>query len=327
MRKKWICGILLLCLACGCGAGTEDETEEKTTFAENRIKIGFSQPDIKGAWRVAQLEDIQREAEDRGYELMAASAEEDAGKQAEDIERMLNEGCEGILVSPVDTDKISETLELCAERHVPVFLIDRMANAEAGRDYVTAILSDLAGEGEQIAYWASEKLRDMGVSQVKAVEITGKVGGSDTRDRAMGFRRGAEALGNIEIAASQSGEFSRAEAAEVMKDIIIATDGDFDLVFCHNDEMALGAYISLENAGMEVGREVLLCSIDGQEEAFEAILAGKLSCTVTCSPLFGKSVFDTFEKYRNGEEVPARIINEDILIDSENVWENMELAF
>lgn len=320
-------GMISLIFLCGCGPGKKEETKESAAKESGNRKIGFSQPDLKGSWRVAQLEDLCKEAKRRGYELVSASAENDADRQAADIREMVENGCGLILVSAVDTEKIRETLDFCKEKNVPVFLIDRVANAKAGEDYVTAILSDLAGEGKQIALWAAGQLHGMGVERIRAVEITGIVGGSDTRDRSKGFREGAEEAGGIEIIASQSGEFSRTVTSEVMKNLIISSGQNFQLVFCHNDEMALGAYMALENAGIQVGRDVLLCSIDGQQEAFEAILAGKLSCTVTCSPLFGTVVFDTMDRYLRGEEIPPMITNEDTLIDADNIRNHMDKAF
>ena len=137
----------------------------------------------------------------------------------------------------------------------------------------------------------------MGEEEVKIVEITGVVGGSDVRDRAQGLRNVVEQYDNMEIVASQSGEWSRATAQEVTENIIQSTGGDFNVVYCHNDEMALGVVLALKAAGMNPGTDVKIVAIDGQAEAVEAIIAGEMNAIATCSPRFGPAAFDAMESY------------------------------
>ncbi len=71
--------------------------------------------------------------------------------------------------------------------------------------------------------------------------------------------------------------------------------------------MALGAIQAIEEAGKRAGTDIVIVSIDGVHDAFQAILDGKLNCTVECNPLIGPQVFDAVEKYLAGEELPKRI--------------------
>ena len=65
--------------------------------------------------------------------------------------------------------------------------------------------------------------------------------------------------------------------------------------------MALGAIQALEEAGIKPGKDVLIVSIDGVRGAFEAMIAGKLNCTVECNPLIGPQLFDAVEQLRAGK--------------------------
>jgi ABC-type sugar transport system substrate-binding protein len=82
--------------------------------------------------------------------------------------------------------------------------------------------------------------------------------------------------------------------------------------------MALGAIAALEAAGKVPGKDVIVVSIDGEKDALQAIIDGKLGASVECNPRFGPSAFDTFEKYAKGESIPTNIINPDNFYDISN---------
>ena len=112
-----------------------------------------------------------------------------------------------------------------------------------------------------------------------------------------------------------------------MENIIQSTGGEFDVVYCHNDEMALGVVLALKAAGIKPGEDVKIVAIDGQAEAIEGIIAGEINCIATCSPRFGPAAFDALEKYQAGEELPEKIINTETLITAENAEEKLEYGF
>ena len=70
--------------------------------------------------------------------------------------------------------------------------------------------------------------------------------------------------------------------------------------------MALGAIQAIEDAGKKPGTDIVVVSVDGVKSAFEAIVAGKMNCTVECSPLLGPSVFDAVDKALKGETLPKK---------------------
>jgi len=93
---------------------------------------------------------------------------------------------------------------------------------------------------------------------------------------------------------------------------------NFDVVYAHNDDMALGAIQAIEEAGLKPGTDVIMVSIDGLKEAIQAIIDGKLNCSVECNPLFGPPAFDIVEKVLAGETVAKKTYNKDQLFDKEN---------
>ena len=90
----------------------------------------------------------------------------------------------------------------------------------------------------------------------------------------------------MKIIMSQSGDFTRAKGKEVMEAFLKAPNAkDINLLFAHNDDMALGAIQAMEEAGIKPGVDIKIVSIDGVKGAFEAMKDGKLNVTVECNPL------------------------------------------
>lgn len=113
-----------------------------------------------------------------------------------------------------------------------------------------------------------------------------------------------------------------------MENIIQSTGGEFDVVYCHNDEMALGVVLALKAAGIKPGEDVKIVAIDGQAEAIEGIIAGEINCIATCKFRdLARQIFDALEKYQAGEELPEKIINTETLITAENAEEQLEYGF
>ena len=293
---------------------------EETEMNAN-IKVGFSELDIDGAWRICQTDSMQAEADARGYDYVMTNAEYDTEKQVADVEDLIAQGCNFLFIAPIDMDAIVPALDAAKEAEIPVILLDREATGTWGEDWLTTIIADYVQQGEMCGEWIVEN-NNMD-EELKIVEITGVQGGSDVRDRAQGLRNITDQYDNIEIVSSQSGEWSRTTAQEVTENIIQATGGDFDVVYCHNDEMALGVVLALKAAGIEPGKDVQIVAIDGQAEAIEGIIAGEINCIATCSPRFGEAM----ESYLAGEELPEKIINEETLITAENAEEQLEFGF
>jgi galactofuranose transport system substrate-binding protein len=91
-----------------------------------------------------------------------------------------------------------------------------------------------------------------------------------------------------------------------------------NVIYAHNDEMAIGAIAALEAAGKVPGKDVLVLSIDGGYEAVKLVVDGKIAYVVECNPKFGPKAFETMTKYAAGEKIPAKLINPDREFSPEN---------
>src|SRR5438270_500222 len=82
---------------------------------------------------------------------------------------------------------------------------------------------------------------------------------------------------------------------KALRAFVKAEGKTINAVYAHNDDMALGAIQAIEEAGLQPGKDVMVVSIDGIKPAFEAMVNGKLNCTVECNPLLGPAAFDAVQ--------------------------------
>jgi simple sugar transport system substrate-binding protein len=140
------------------------------------------------------------------------------------------------------------------------------------------------------------------------VELQGTPGSAPALDRKRGFQEGLAKFPDLKIIKSQSGDFTRSKGKEVMEAFLKADGKNIQAVYAHNDDMALGAIQAIEEAGIKPGTDIVVVSIDGVKGAFEAMVAGKLNCTVECNPLLGPAAFDAVTALRSGKTVPKKTI-------------------
>lgn len=207
------------------------------------------------------------------------------------------------------------------EAGIPVILVDRAIDGEAGKYFTTSIRSDFVWEGEQCAKALEAALPDGG----NIVIINGGYDSSTSTDRQDGFVNTLDSS-KYKLVAEQDGQWLMDKAQAVMENILQAQGGEnINAVYCVTDDMAQGAMKAIEAAGLTPGKDILILGIDGTKAAFKDIEAGRQLASCTCSPYFGPIVVETIGKIANGEAVPENITNEDTLYTKDNV--QVDLGF
>jgi simple sugar transport system substrate-binding protein len=182
--------------------------------------------------------------------------------------------------------------------------------------YVTFIGSDFVEEGRRAAACLARHTN----GKATIAELQGTPGSAPALDRKRGFEEALAAYPDMHIIKSQSGNFERAKGKEVFESFLRSSDGPrITALYAHNDDMALGALQAIEAAGKVPGRDVVVVSIDGVRDAFQAMLDGKLACSVECNPLLGPQLFDVIAKLRKGASVPRRILTEEGVFEQSQV--------
>ena len=272
------------------------------------ITVGFSQIGAESAWRVANTESIQSEAEKRpNIKLIFSDAQQKQENQIKAIRNFIAQGVDIIAFSPVVETGFEAVLQEAKEAGIPVILTDRAVDVNDDSLWVTFMGSDFVEEGRRAARWLIEN----GYTDAKIAELQGTVGSAPAIDRKKGFEEVIADHPGMVIIKSQSGNFTRSGGKEIMEAFLKTEGKNINVLFAHNDDMAIGAIQAIEEYGLAPGKDIIIVSIDAVRGAFEAMIEGKLNCTVECSPLLGPQLFDAVEAIAKGESVPKRIVTEE----------------
>lgn len=291
----------------------------------DKLVVAFSQMEMNNAWRVAETNSIRTEAEKRGIELIYTDAQGDTAKQVSDVEDIIARKPDVILLAPREYEGLAPALAAAKEAGIPLVLIDRDAQGEAGVDYKTLISADFIWEGQQCAQVLVKRFGTE--REVNVVQVTGTPGSSVAIDRQKGFEDELAKYPNFKIISTQNGEFTRSIAQKTMENVIQSQGGKINAVYGHDDECAIGAVQALKAAGLKPGADIAIVGVGGFKDAALSIQAGEMDATVLCSPFFGPTAFDTCEKIAAGETLPTFIQNPGRVIDKSNVDEYMPDAF
>ncbi|AVS99444.1 LacI family transcriptional regulator [Paracidovorax avenae] len=279
-------------------------------WAQKPIVLGFSQVGAESEWRTANTESIKSAAKDAGIELKFSDAQQKQENQIKAIRSFIAQRVDVIAFSPVVESGWEPVLREAKAAKIPVVLTDRAVNTKDTSLYVTFMGSDFVEEGRKAGRWLVEKMKDS-KGDVNIVELQGTVGSAPAIDRKKGFEEVVKADPKFKIIRSQTGDFTRAKGKEVMEAFLKAEGKKINVLYAHNDDMAIGAIQAIEEAGMKPGKDIIIISIDAVKGAFEAMMAGKLNVTVECSPLLGPQLMAAVKDIKAGKTVPKRIVTEE----------------
>lgn len=298
--------ILTLALACApLGA-----LLPASAWAQKPLVMGFSQVGAESEWRTANTESIKSAAKEAGIELKFSDAQQKQENQIKAIRSFIAQKVDVIAFSPVVESGWEPVLREAKAAKIPVILTDRAVNVKDTSLYVTFIGSDFVEEGRKAGRWLVEKMKNE-KGTVNIVELQGTVGSAPAIDRKKGFEEIIKADPKFKIIRSQTGDFTRAKGKEVMEAFLKAEGKKINVLYAHNDDMAIGAIQAIEEAGLKPAKDIVIISIDAVKGAFEAMIAGKLNVSVECSPLLGPQLMAAAKDIKAGKPVQKRIVTEE----------------
>lgn len=238
--------------------------------------IGVSQSNLGEPWRIKMNEDIMAEAKKHeGLKVIFTDAAQNSQKQVEDIRSLIAMGIDLLIVSPNEseplTDIVSETYE-----QMPVIVLDRSINSP---DYTLFIGADnyLIGQkaGAYVANVAHGK-------PLRILEIEGLPGSTPAHERSSGFNDYIGDHDNLTVVHTITADWLRDKAEDLVAEkLLLKTLPSFDLVYAHNDPMALGAYKAATAAGLHDKTYIGIDALTGPEGGITLVEEGILNCTFT----------------------------------------------
>ncbi|MFB9760751.1 ABC transporter substrate-binding protein [Ectobacillus funiculus] len=304
-------------LLAGCAAGNKSASSDASSGGKDgKIIVGFSQVGAESEWRTANTKSIKDSAEaDSQIELKFSDAQQKQENQIKAIRSFIAQKVDVIAFSPVVQTGFDTVLQEAKAANIPVILTDRAVDADPSL-YKTMIGSDFVEEGRKAAKWMLDNVKTD--KPVNIVELQGTVGSAPAIDRKAGFEEVIKDHANYKIIKSQTGDFTRAKGKEVMEAFLKSDGKNINVVYAHNDDMAIGAIQAIEEYGLKPGKDITIISIDGVKGAFEAMMDGKLNASIECNPLLGEQLMQAIKDVKAGKEVPKWIKTEEGIFDTTN---------
>ncbi|WP_338854692.1 ribose ABC transporter substrate-binding protein RbsB [Clostridium perfringens] len=288
-KKIFSVGLMLMMLMTsfiGCGR-------------DNKPKIGMVVSTLNNPFFVNMKDGAEKEAEKLGYDLVVLDSQNDPAKERANVEDLVQLGVIALLINPTDSDAVVKTVEVANKSNIPVITLDRQAN---GGKITSHIASDNIKGGEMAAEYVLDKFKDE-KGPINVVEIQGIPGASATRDRGEGFHNIMDKNDKFNFISIQAADFDRQKGLQVMENIIQANP-NIQVVFAHNDEMALGAVKAIKASGINA----LVIGFDGNDDAKDSIDANEMAATIAQQPdLIGALGVELANKIYNGESIKDKI--------------------
>ena len=288
-KKIFSVGLMLMMLMTsfiGCGR-------------DNKPKIGMVLSTLNNPFFVNMKDGAEKEAEKLGYDLVVLDSQNDPAKERANVEDLVQLGVIALLINPTDSDAVVKTVEVANKSNIPVITLDRQAN---GGKITSHIASDNIKGGEMAAEYVLDKFKDE-KGPINVVEIQGIPGASATRDRGEGFHNIMDKNDKFNFISIQAADFDRQKGLQVMENIIQANP-NIQVVFAHNDEMALGAVKAIKASGINA----LVIGFDGNDDAKDSIDANEMTATIAQQPdLIGALGVELTNKIYKGESIKDKI--------------------
>ena len=321
MFKKTVVTAIAVAVAFGataCGGSDGDGGGGSASGGgDGTITMGFSQVGAESGWRSANTASIQDSAEAAGIELQFSDAQGEQENQISAIRSFIQQRVDVIAFSPVVETGWDSVLLEAQRAGIPVILTDRAVDSEDESLYETFLGSDFVEEGKKAGEWAVE---NWGSQPTFVAELEGTTGAAPAIDRQEGFAEAIEGTDNIEVVASQSGDFTRAGGREVME-ALLNSNPEINAVYAHNDDMALGAIEAIEAAGKTPGTDIQIISVDAVRDGMQALADGKINFIGECNPLLGEQLMELAEAVVAGDEVERRVVTEETTFTQEQAIE------
>jgi galactofuranose transport system substrate-binding protein len=284
------------------------------SLSAKTLTVGFAQTGAESAWRTANTDSLRNEAEKRGINLKFVDGQGKQENQIRAVRSFIAQRVDAILIAPIVETGWEPILRDAKRAKIPVILMDRTVKVSDDSLFACFVGSDFAEEGRMAADWLAKHTSGKG----RILELQGTPGSAPANERRRAFAEAIAKYPELKVIDSQSGDFRRSGGKEVMEAFLKKHGRNFEIVYAHNDDMALGAVQAIEEAGLKPGKDITIVSIDAIKEAIQAVIDGKINCTVECNPLFGPKVYDLVAKVVAGEKVPRVQYNKDELFDITN---------
>lgn len=306
-KKTFMWLLLSLLVLTGCGSSRPVQTEEIENEDAGKIVVGFSQLGAESDWRSANTASMKEAFGDgTGYSLVFKDGQQKQTNQITAIRTFIQQDVDYIVLAPVMESGWDSVLTEAKQADIPVILVDRMVDVADRSLYSCWVGSDFELEGKKVCEWLHQYTLAKGIApeDLHIVDLQGTLGSTAQLGRSRGLNEAALEHG-WDIVAIKDADFTQEKGREVMAQLLREYH-NINVVYCENDNEAIGAIKAIEAAGLKAGAdiengEIMVLSFDGiNEEALSYMAQGKIACIGECNPHHGPRVEALIQSIEDG---------------------------
>ena len=293
-------------LLTGCSTGSATGGSDKVAAIIKGLDNPFFQTMQNG---------IETQASTDGVDVtvQAATGNDDTTGQADKLSSLAGQDYGCFIVNPISGTNLVQALVPVSQAGKTIVNIDSPIDADAaktaGVTVNTYIGTDNVDAGNKAGVFVASK-----IAAGSSVAVIGGISGNVTSAaRIDGFKAGLGKAGTVvgEVAA----DWNREKALTAATDII-AAHPEVAAFFAANDDMGLGIVKAVENAG-KTG-QIVVVSVDGNQDALESVKAGGLTATVAQYPFaVGSLGVQACQVAAAGKTLPANVVSPTALVTSD----------
>ncbi|NLT98694.1 MAG: sugar ABC transporter substrate-binding protein [Christensenellaceae bacterium] len=294
----------------GAQQPADQESAKPAEDAKISGRIGLSPPDITGVFKTATdyMEAAAKDARDHGIDVQVVTrsntSHTDAASQIESIENFIQDKMDVIIISPAEVEAVKPAIRAANDAGIPVILVNMLEkqdgievasyigfdNAQAASVSAYSMLDALGGPGV-LGEGETAKLPEDGMLDLEWWEgvyanvdrnsisgnvaiIEGIAGDMFSNQRNEGFHAVVDQFPGIKVLTTIAADWNRQKGIEAAENIL-QNFPELDAIFASSNEMGIGAYNAVKDAGRE--NEVIIVTNDGTVESVDMIRKGQLT--------------------------------------------------
>ena len=260
-----------------------------------------------------------------GVSMQVEDANDDIGRQIDQVKNFVAAGVDAIIVNIVDTS--AGAAVSAAAGSTPLVYVNREPDNVNELPATQAfVASNEIESGTLEAFQVCRNLRAAGkAGGAKGYLMNGQLSNQAAVQRSKDVHDviGMDMCNFMTLIDEQTANWSRDEAQSLMTNWLSAAE-DFDFVIANNDEMAIGAIQAMKAAGIDMAA-VEVGGVDATQDALVAMQAGELDVTVFQDAFGqGRGSVDTAIALSKGETVDSKVYIPFKLVTPDNVGDFLD---
>ena len=278
--------MMVMALFAGCGNKPSDSSKSPNAGDGDKGTIGVCIYKFDDAFMTTYRNNLQKILEDKGYKVSVVDGNNDQNKQNEQIDTFITQGVKALIINPVMTSAADSIIEKVKNADIPTVLINREPTADqmAAYDKLVYVGCNAAQSGTfqgELILETANKGDINGDGKVSYIMIQGDPENIDAQLRTEYSVKALKDAGvTVEELDLQRGDWDRNKGQEICQNDLAKFGDQIEVVFCNNDDMAIGALQSIQAAGRKVNEDIYLVGVDALDAALNEVQDGNMTGTV-----------------------------------------------